>query len=78
MPLLSTLDLVALAWFFGAWVVYSLTLSFTEQRRRGLNSEMDRYRDTGCCRCSGARCAWSTRRSWRRCRTAPRSSPPPR
>jgi hypothetical protein len=29
MPLLSTLDLVALAWFFGAWVIYSLTLTFT-------------------------------------------------
>jgi uncharacterized membrane protein len=45
MPLLSTLDIVALAWFLGAWVIYSLTLSFTEQRRRGLNSEMHLYRD---------------------------------
>ena len=45
MPLLSVLDIVALVWFFGAWVLYSLTLSFTEQRRRGLNSEMHNYRD---------------------------------
>jgi uncharacterized membrane protein len=45
MPLLSILDIVALVWFFGAWVLYSLTLSFTEQRRRGLNSEMHKYRD---------------------------------
>jgi uncharacterized membrane protein len=45
MPLLSVIDIVALVWFFGAWVLYSLTLSFTEQRRRGLNSEMHNYRD---------------------------------
>ena len=45
MPLLSTLDIAALAWFFGAWVIYSLTLTYTEQRRRGLNSEMHKYRD---------------------------------
>lgn len=41
-PLFSTLDLVALAWFVGAWAVYSITLSLTETRRRGLNSEMNR------------------------------------
>jgi uncharacterized membrane protein len=45
MPLFSTLDLVALAWFLGAWAVYSITLSLTERRRHGLNSEMNRYRD---------------------------------
>src|SRR5258707_1896135 len=45
MPLFSTVDLVALAWFIGAWAIYSATLSLTEKRRQGLNSEMNRYRD---------------------------------
>ena len=45
MPLFPTLDLVALAWFLGAWAIYSAALSLTEKRRRGLNSEMNRYRD---------------------------------
>jgi uncharacterized membrane protein len=45
MPLFSTLDLVALAWFLAAWAAYSMTLSSTERRMRGLNSEMNRYRD---------------------------------
>src|SRR5882724_4395644 len=45
MPLLSTLDIVALCWFLGAWIIYSITLALTERRRRGLNSEMNRYRD---------------------------------
>jgi uncharacterized membrane protein len=45
MPLLSTLDIVALCWFLGAWIAYSATLTLTERRRRGLNSEMNRYRD---------------------------------
>src|SRR6266576_269548 len=45
MPLFSTIDLVALAWFIGAWAIYSATLSLTEKRRQGLNSEMNRYRD---------------------------------
>jgi uncharacterized membrane protein len=44
-PLFSTLDLVALAWFVGAWALYSVTLTLTEKRRRGLNSEMNRFRD---------------------------------
>ena len=44
-PLFSVLDLVALAWFLGAWAVYSFTLSATEGRREGLNSEMHKYRD---------------------------------
>jgi uncharacterized membrane protein len=44
-PLFSVLDLVALAWFVGAWAVYSFTLSSTEQRMEGLNSEMHKYRD---------------------------------
>ena len=41
----STLDYVALAWFIGAWAIYSITLSLTERRMQGLNSEMNRYRD---------------------------------
>jgi uncharacterized membrane protein len=45
MPLFSTLDLVALAWFIGCWAIYSVTLVLTEKRRHGLNSEMNRYRD---------------------------------
>src|ERR1700759_5794849 len=44
-PLFSVLDLVALAWFVAAWALYSLTLSSTEQRKEGLNSEMHKYRD---------------------------------
>jgi uncharacterized membrane protein len=45
MPLLSTVDIVALCWFLGIWIAYSVMLSLTERRRRGLNSEMNRYRD---------------------------------
>src|SRR3569832_1339025 len=45
MPLLSTIDLVALCWFLGAWIAYSATLSLTERRRRGLKTKMNRYRD---------------------------------
>ena len=44
-PLFSTLDLVALAWFLGAWAAYSAVRSLTEKRMQGLNSEMNRYRD---------------------------------
>jgi uncharacterized membrane protein len=45
MPLFPTLDLLALAWFLGAWAIYSTTRALTEKRRQGLNSEMNRYRD---------------------------------
>jgi uncharacterized membrane protein len=45
MPLLSTIDIVALCWFLGTWIAYSVTLALTERRRRGLNSEMNLYRD---------------------------------
>jgi uncharacterized membrane protein len=44
-PLFSVLDLAALAWFLGAWALYSFTLSSTERRKEGLNSEMHKYRD---------------------------------
>ena len=45
MPLFSTLDLVALTWFLGTWAAYASALAWTEQKRRGLNSEMNRFRD---------------------------------
>ena len=45
MPLFSTLDYVALAWFVAAWAFYAATLAWTERRKRGLNAEMNRYRD---------------------------------
>jgi uncharacterized membrane protein len=45
MPLLSNIDIVALCWFLGTWIAYSVTLALTERRRRGLNSEMNLYRD---------------------------------
>ena len=44
-PLFSTLDLIALAWFVGVWATYAAALAWTEQSKRGLNSEMNRYRD---------------------------------
>jgi uncharacterized membrane protein len=43
--LFSTLDLIALSWFLITWAVYAATLAWTEKRKRGLNSEMNRYRD---------------------------------
>jgi uncharacterized membrane protein len=45
MPLFSTLDLIALAWFLCAWAGYGIALSFAESRKRGLNHEMNRFRD---------------------------------
>ena len=45
MPLFTTLDLIALAWFLAVWATYAMALSAVEQRMRGLNSEMNRHRD---------------------------------
>jgi len=45
MSLFTPLDLIALAWFVGAWALYSAMLVLTERRKRGLNSEMHRYRE---------------------------------
>jgi uncharacterized membrane protein len=45
MTLFTTLDLIALAWFLGAWAIYSMTLAWRERHKLGLNSEMNRYRD---------------------------------
>jgi uncharacterized membrane protein len=45
MPLFSPFDFGALAFFLFAWGAYTATLVWTEGRKRGLNSEMDRYRE---------------------------------
>src|SRR6185503_9052815 len=45
MPLFSSLDLMALAWFLLSWAGYSATLTWTERRQHGLNSQMNTYRD---------------------------------
>ncbi len=45
MLLFSTLDLLALAWFLGAWAAYSFIMSVSERRRGGLNSEMAGQRE---------------------------------
>ena len=41
----STLDLVALAWFVGAWTAYALLLDNTAYGHNGLNWLMNRQRD---------------------------------
>ena len=46
MSIFSPLDLVALAWFVGAWAVYALLLEHTAYGRSGLNSLMNRHRET--------------------------------
>jgi uncharacterized membrane protein len=45
MPLFPTLDLLAVAWFVGAWIAYSVVIETTAYGRRGLNALMNRYRD---------------------------------
>lgn len=45
MPALTTADLLAVAWFFGVWIVYSVIIEKTAIGRRGLNSLMHSYRD---------------------------------
>jgi uncharacterized membrane protein len=45
MALLSTLDLVALGWFVGAWIAYSLIIDQTALGRRGLTAAMHHYRE---------------------------------
>src|ERR1700739_2248920 len=46
MGLLSTPDLIALAFFLVAWVTYAAVIEWSEHGRRGLNAEMDSYRET--------------------------------
>jgi uncharacterized membrane protein len=45
MALFSTLDLLAVGWFVGAWAAYSLILDQTALGRRGLTALMHRYRE---------------------------------
>jgi hypothetical protein len=46
-PMLSfTLpDLLAIAWFLGAWIAYSIVIEKTAKGRSGLNALMNHYRD---------------------------------
>jgi len=39
------LDLVALAWFVGAWIAYAAAMDWTAFGRQGLNQLMDGYRE---------------------------------
>jgi uncharacterized membrane protein len=45
MTSLSPPDLAALAFFIGAWMAYALLIEWTAHGRRGLNAEMDTYRE---------------------------------
>ena len=45
MPLFSTLDLVALAWFVGAWAAYAIVICRHAWGRKRPQREMNRYRD---------------------------------
>src|SRR5665213_1227465 len=45
MPTISPANLVALAWFLGAWVAYSVVVELTAKGRDGLNALMHQYRD---------------------------------
>jgi uncharacterized membrane protein len=45
MMLFSLFDLVALGWFLGAWVAYSIVIDQTALGRRGLTALMHRYRE---------------------------------
>lgn len=46
MPLLATLDLIALAGFIGAWAAYAFLVERTPHGRESLNARIDRYRET--------------------------------
>ena len=45
MASLSTPDLAALAFFVGSWIAYAVLIESTAHGRRGLNAEMDTYRE---------------------------------
>ena len=45
MPAVTLPDLLALAWFLGVWIAYSLLLERTAKGRRSLNALMNAYRD---------------------------------
>jgi uncharacterized membrane protein len=44
MELFSTLDLIALGCFVGAWAIYAITVEQAGYGRRSLNSQINRYR----------------------------------
>jgi uncharacterized membrane protein len=44
-PALALPDLLAIAWFFGAWMTYSVVIERSTKGRSGLNSLMHAYRD---------------------------------
>jgi uncharacterized membrane protein len=45
MHLFATVDLAALGFFVGAWIVYALLVEWTARGRNGLSAHMDRYRE---------------------------------
>ena len=45
MPAFTLPDLLALAWFLGAWIGYSIVIEKTAKGRDGLNALMNDYRD---------------------------------
>jgi uncharacterized membrane protein len=45
MPAFTVPDLLAFAWFLGAWLAYSIVIEKTAKGRGGLNALMNAYRD---------------------------------
>jgi uncharacterized membrane protein len=45
MPVLSLPDILAITWFIGAWIAYSIVIEKTVKGRSGLNALMNHYRD---------------------------------
>jgi uncharacterized membrane protein len=45
MPVLSLADMLALAWFLGAWIVYSIVIERSAKGHTSLNALMHSYRD---------------------------------
>lgn len=45
MPAFTLPDLLAFAWFLGAWIAYSVVIERTAKGRSGLNALMNSYRD---------------------------------
>ncbi len=55
-------DILALGWFLGCWIVYSVVIEKTAKGRSSLNARMNAYRAQWMTSCWRATCAWSTRR----------------
>jgi uncharacterized membrane protein len=45
MPVFSLPDILAITWFLGAWIAYSIVIEKTAKGRSGLNALMNHYRD---------------------------------